>query len=156
MLSPLIAILEFHSDQNPQGRSRVYEKCFPEPNTPHYFCVLGRVFSLSFSHRRDVVRIRLVDICEALPCLVHNKHSINITSYCQNISDINIRHVFLKYNLNMSQRIFFMGSLCTGIIFSFSPSRQEISIMDFHAELINRSFFFQLERNKWWDDTSIV
>lgn len=35
MLSSRIAILEFHSDQNLQGRSRMYEKCFPEPNTPH-------------------------------------------------------------------------------------------------------------------------
>lgn len=37
------------------------------------------------------------------------------------ISDTNIRrHLFIQYNLYRSQRIYFLGNLCTGIIFNVS------------------------------------
>lgn len=140
ILSSLIAILEFCSDQHLQRRGRFMKNHVLQwQNTTPQSSVCASFLSLSSSSRLSDVRTQWADTCEALTCLRHRKHSISIISCCSNISDINIRHWFFICNLHMIQRIFF---LCMGIIFSFSPWRQEISSLNFYVGRINRFFLF--------------
>lgn len=123
-------------------------------STTHWSCVFRQVSSLSsFSHLRDIERIQWVDICEALHASRIVIAQWILSVIVNMISDINIRrHLFLKYNLCMSQSIFYLGSLCTWDYFQFFT----LETRNFHSEFLCWAdywilhFFSSRETVEWY------